>query len=243
MKKKLTDLEFLKGNAKQIEVNLIELEKKYIESKKLIIEMNSYLREISQLPLQEYRKIQIRTLRNYLKKIENIHSANSKNILKSYEITQKILDSSLLDTLSKSVEDHIIKKIKKDYKLSLKSLKDKESYFFFKYDNTFYCIFAKLKKIYKFTNLDNLKKFIEKILNDAFLFPNLNSLNYFLLKNIKKFYVGEFLQDEKKIYIIFYNKILHKRAIPDLQLIKYSKSTFIPFYFYYKGRRIYFIKI
>lgn len=242
MKKKIIELEFFKGNTKQIETNLIELEKKYIEAKNLIMEINSYLKEISQLPLQEYRKIQIRTLRNYLKKIENIHSINSKNISKSYEITQKILDSSLLDTLSKSVESHIIKKIKKDYKLILKNLKDKESYFFFKYEDSFYCIFAKLEKIYKFSNLKNLKNFVDKKINENFLFPNLNSLNYFLPKNLKKIYIGEFLRESKKIYIIFYNKILYKTEIPNLKLIKYDKSSFIPYYFYYKGRRIYFIK-
>ncbi len=243
MKRKSVDLEFLKGNLKNIETYLIDLEKEYIKSRTIITEIHSYLKEISNIPLQEYRKIQIRTFRNYIKKIEERHLLNTKQIEKSYELIQKILNVSLLDEFSKSVENHIIQKLKKDYKISLKNIKNQKLYFLFKLKDTIYCVLGELIKILKFDNKKNLEQFIEEHLKESIIFPNYHSLDYFFPLKAKTFYLGEFQMNSKKIYIIFYNKILCKRRIEDIKFIKNKTNSLIPYYFYYKGRRVYVLQI
>lgn len=243
MKRKLVDLEFLKGDLRTIENHLIELEKEYLKSRQLITEIQSYLREISNVPLQEYRKIQIRAFRNSIKKIEEQHFLNSKHIKKSYEMIQKILNVSLLDEFSKSVESHIMRKLIKDYKISLKDIKSQKYFFLFTLQDIMYCVRGYLIKIIKFDNKENIQNFIQEKLKNAILFPDFQSFDYFFPLKIKTIYMGEFLLDSKRVYIFFYGKILCKKNISDIKLIKNQTNQLLPYFFYYRGRKVYLIQI
>ncbi|MFN3604621.1 MAG: hypothetical protein ACK4UJ_07920 [Leptonema sp. (in: bacteria)] len=243
MKRKIIDLEFFKGNIKIIENHFLELERKSINFQQIITEIHSNFKEISAFPLQEYRKIQVRTIRHYLKKIEYLQSLVVGYIVKSNNLINKLLDTSLLDTFSESVETHIIKKIKKDYKLTLKNRINTDYYFIFNYLGTFYCFKGKLKKILSFGDVNALQNYMQKNLKEVTIFPDPNSLKYFFPLNVKKVYLGEFTTDSKTIFICFYQKTLIKKTISNLKPIPFRRNTLVPYYFYYKGRRIYLINI
>ncbi|GIX42253.1 MAG: hypothetical protein KatS3mg129_1986 [Leptospiraceae bacterium] len=131
MKKTFTELEFFKGDIKNLENHLIQLEKYYILSNKEIINAKSFLKQLYSQPLQEYRKIQIKNLIHYINQIEKNHHKNYKIISKSQQKINKLENTSLLEAFSHSVETHLIKKIKKDYDLKPKIIKEKPLFIIF----------------------------------------------------------------------------------------------------------------
>ncbi len=249
MKKPLTDLEFFKSDLNLIENHLIEVEKFYILSSKEIQNAKSNLRNLNRIAFKEYNKIIVKNLTQYIKKIEEIHKKNHKNILKAFRKIEQLKDISILDHFSNSVDSHIVKKIKKEYDLKPKNIKEKTYYIIFQLKTTFYCVHGKIQKILLFSEIGTLKKFLESIQesDNQIIFPHLDALNIFLPENIKKIYLAKIFNEKKQktYYIIFHNKLLCKKKIENLHLYpsknKYVENSIIKHYFYYKGKKIYFL--
>jgi len=249
VKKKLNDLEFFKSDLILIENHIIELEKFYILSSKEIQNTKSYLRNLNNAHLKEYNKIIIKNLTQHIKKIEEIHDKNHKNIIKSIRKIEQLKNTSILDHFSNSVDSHIVKKIKKEYDLKFKSIKQKSYYIIFQLKKTYYCIYGKIQKILLFSSIESLKKYLNSVKEgkNLIIFPHIETLNIFLKKNAKKVYLAIIYNEkiQKTYYIIFYNKLLCKKKIEDLHFYptenKYSDNSIIRNYFFYKGKKIYYI--
>jgi len=249
VKKTLTDLEFFKSDLNLIENHLIELEKFYVLSSKEIQNTKSNLRNLNNAQLKEYNKIIIKNLTQYIKKIEEIHDKNHKNILKVFRKIEQLKNISILDHFYNSVDTHIIKKIKKEYDLKPKSIKEKSYYIIFHLKSTYYCIYGKIQKILLFSSIESLKNYLNFIKENEkqTTFPHLETLNIFLPENTKKIYLAIIYNDknQKTYYIIFYNKLLCKKKIENLRFYpsknKYVDESIINHYFLYKAKKIYYI--
>ncbi len=244
MKKKIINLEFLKANLSLIENHLIEMEGLIIKCKNAILPTIANTKELLNMPLLEYRKIQIQNLLLYLKNIEKINNQYYKNIEKAFSQIHKLKDTDILDSFSVSVQNHIIKKIKKKYSLKLKNIKEKTYYFIFNLNKTLYCAYGKLHKILKFYNKEELQEFLKKNKN-VVIFPDPNLWKIFFPKKISFFYliIIENPIISKKYFIISYNKILCKEKIDNFKIYKIDNTNkLIKGYFYIKGKKIYYLE-
>ncbi len=246
MKKKFIELEFLKGDLISIENQILEIEKHYLEVDPPIQEVKSYLRKLYKVPLLEYRKIQIHNLGNLIKMLEKQHNDQKKQLHLIYKQIEKLKDTEILDSFSKSIESHIIKTLKKKYALKPKYSKNAIYYFIFKLKNSLYCIQGKLESIFMFTNKNDLIKFLQPYKKNSLIFPELNNLQFFFPKDITTFYVAKILHknNQQTYYIIFYNKILCKENIENLTIYKLmeDQNFTIKSYFLYKGKKIYMLE-
>ncbi len=246
MKKKILDIEFLKGDLILIENQILETEKHYIQADTFIQEAKSYLRKLIQVPLLEYRKIQIHNLTNLIKKLEIKHNDAKRQLNFIYKQIEKLKDTEILDAFSKSVESHLVKTLKSKYSLKPKYTKKNIYFYIFNLKNTFYCIHGKLESVYLFKDKNDLIKYLEPFKKNSFIFPDFKNLPFFFPKNIQSYYVAKINKknDNKLYYIIFYKKILCKENIEHLKLYELKeteKVSFINSYFLHKGKKIYML--
>lgn len=246
MKKKFLELEFLKGDLISLENQILEIEKSYFEADPFIREAKSYIRKLQNVPLLEYRKIQIHYLINTLKKMEKNHKQGKKQLQLIYRQIEKLKDIEIMDSFSKSVETHVIKTLKKKYTLKPKYSKEGIYFYIFKYKHTFYCIHGKLESVLFFSNKEDLIHYLEPLKKDSIIFPDYKNIQFFIPDGITKFKIAKIIQkDTNRIYyMIFYNKILCKDKIENLTLyeLKDQEIFFIKFYFLYKGKKIYMLE-
>lgn len=246
MKKKFLDIEFLKGDLTLIENQIIETEKHYIQADTYIQEGKSYLRKLYQVPLLEYRKIQIHNLGRLIKKLEFKHNDTKRQFKLIYKQIDKLKDTEIMDAFSKSVENNVIKTIKSKYTLKPKYSKEKIYYYIFKLKNTLYCIQGRLESVFLFKNKNDLIKYLEPFKKNSIVFPDFNNLTFFLPKDITSYYIAKISKkkDNQIYYIIFYKKILCKENIEHLTLYELNdieNGSIIKSYFLHKGKKIYML--
>ncbi len=235
MKKSLISLEFLKSYLIKIEESLHSIEKRNLENIEEYKNIKRLINEINRIRLKYYRKIQLQNLNRILIETEDEHYRIQKNFNKLYLLMGKLQNTDIFDLFSDSVESHLKKLIKKPEK-------NINHYYFFSIGNTYYCIYGKKIKIFKAKYLDTMIQFAKrKTLNKKMtLFPEIQTLPIFLEANKEIFFM---IIKKPEGYVGFFtqNKVIRKKEIENLKLITEPQSDLIKSYFYYKGKKIYFI--